>query len=108
MVRGVSDYRALLRSTEALRKIGACTSGRIPKANRHVRVRLRQWLLGIGKFPARIANMDLHATLIRNVIGPLWARWEGSPYLRHYKRLQQTQYDSPASIRARQWSAIHS
>ncbi|MFL5242851.1 MAG: phenylacetate--CoA ligase family protein [Gemmataceae bacterium] len=52
--------------------------------------------------------MDLHATLIRNVIGPLWARWEGSPYLRHYKRLQQTQYDSPASIQAKQWPAIHS
>jgi len=52
--------------------------------------------------------MDLHATLIRNLIGPTWARWEGSPYLRHFKRLQQTQYDPPETIAARQWAAVRS
>ena len=50
--------------------------------------------------------MDLHAFLIRNVIGPLWARWEKSPYLRHYRRLEQTQYDTPFAIRNRQWDAL--
>jgi phenylacetate-CoA ligase len=52
--------------------------------------------------------MDLHATLIRNLIGPTWARWEGSPYLRHFKRLQKTQYDPPETIAARQWAAVRS
>jgi phenylacetate-CoA ligase len=50
--------------------------------------------------------MDWHARLIRTVIGPLWARWESSPYLRHYERLRQTQYDAPEVVRARQWSAV--
>jgi phenylacetate-CoA ligase len=46
--------------------------------------------------------MDVHAALIRAAIGPLWARWEGSPYLRHYRRLRATQFDDPATIQARQ------
>jgi phenylacetate-CoA ligase len=50
--------------------------------------------------------MDWHALLIRTVIGPLWARWEGSPYLQHYRRLQRTQFDDPDAIRARQWEAV--
>jgi phenylacetate-CoA ligase len=50
--------------------------------------------------------MDGHAFLIRTILGPLWARWERSPYLRHYRTLRQTQYDSPQTIRARQWSAV--
>ncbi|HXG11937.1 MAG TPA: phenylacetate--CoA ligase family protein [Gemmataceae bacterium] len=50
--------------------------------------------------------MDLHARLIRRVIGPLWARWEGSPYLHHYRRLCRTQYDPPKLIAARQWAAV--
>jgi phenylacetate-CoA ligase len=44
--------------------------------------------------------------LIRAVLGPLWARWERSPYLRHYRRLRRSQYDDPETIRARQWSAV--
>jgi phenylacetate-coenzyme A ligase PaaK-like adenylate-forming protein len=50
--------------------------------------------------------MDWHATLTRTVIGPLWARWEGSPYLRHYRRLVRTQYDALEVIRDRQWAAV--
>jgi phenylacetate-CoA ligase len=50
--------------------------------------------------------MDLHAFLIRHAIGPLWARWEGSPYLRHYRRLRETQYDDPQTIRTRQWDRL--
>jgi phenylacetate-CoA ligase len=50
--------------------------------------------------------MDLHAHGIRTVIGPLWARWEGSPYLRHYRRLRGAQYDPPATVQAGQWAAV--
>jgi phenylacetate-CoA ligase len=50
--------------------------------------------------------MDWHAFLIRNAIGPLWARWERSPYLGHYRRLRRLQYDDPAAVRARQWAAV--
>ncbi len=50
--------------------------------------------------------MDLYASLVRTVIGPLWARWERSPYLRHYRRLRRTQYDPPEAVRARQWEAL--
>jgi phenylacetate-CoA ligase len=50
--------------------------------------------------------MDAHALIIRAVLGPLWARWEGSAYLAHYHRLRRTQYDDPATVRARQWAAV--
>src|SRR5262249_19903471 len=50
--------------------------------------------------------MDWHAALIRTAIGPLWARWERSPYLRHYAQLLRTQYDDPETIRSRQWAAL--
>lgn len=50
--------------------------------------------------------MDWHAHLVRAVIGPLWARWERSPYLRHYRLLRRRQYDDPDTVRARQWDAI--
>ena len=46
--------------------------------------------------------MDLHAFLIRHAIGPLWARWERSPYLRHYRQLRETQFHDPDAIRNRQ------
>src|SRR6516162_2346150 len=50
--------------------------------------------------------MDLHALGIRSVLGPLWARWERSPYLAHYRRLRRTQYDPPDTVRALQWDAV--
>jgi phenylacetate-CoA ligase len=50
--------------------------------------------------------MDVHALGIRAVLGPLWARWEGSPYLAHYRRLLRTQYDPADAVRARQWDAV--
>jgi phenylacetate-CoA ligase len=50
--------------------------------------------------------MDIHAAIIRKALGPLWARWEGSPYLRDHRRLQRAQFDSPETIRARQWNAL--
>ena len=33
---------------------------------------------------------------------PRLAAWEHSPYLRHYRELKRTQYDSPSAIRERQ------
>jgi phenylacetate-CoA ligase len=50
--------------------------------------------------------MDWPALLIRNVLAPLWARWESSPYLRHYRSLRKTQFDDLPTIRARQWTAL--
>jgi phenylacetate-CoA ligase len=50
--------------------------------------------------------VDWHARLIRQVIGPLWARWEGSPYLRHQRYLERTQYDRPQTIRHRQLQQV--
>jgi len=46
--------------------------------------------------------MDLLAPISRHLIAPLWAMWEKSPYLTHYKRLLKTQYDPPELIRQRQ------
>ena len=50
--------------------------------------------------------MDMHALVIRAVLGPLWARWERSPYLVHYRQLRRTQYQPPQKIAARQWSTL--
>ncbi len=46
------------------------------------------------------------STVVRYGIAPLWARWEGSPYLRHDRALKRTQFDPPDVIRARQWQAM--
>src|SRR5262249_21195649 len=51
-------------------------------------------------------RMDIHATLIRRVIGPIWARWEGSSYLRHYLDLARSQFDSPEAVKNRRFSAL--
>lgn len=50
--------------------------------------------------------MDLLAPIIRHLIAPAWAAWERSPYLRHYRQLLRTQYDSPQRIRERQWERL--
>jgi len=50
--------------------------------------------------------MDLHAGIIRHILGPAWARWEKSPYLSHYRHLRRAQFDSPGAIRAGQWRAL--
>jgi phenylacetate-CoA ligase len=55
---------------------------------------------------SRFNTMDLHALGIRAVIGPLWARWEDSAYLKHYRRLRQSQYDPMVTVRSRQWDAV--
>jgi phenylacetate-CoA ligase len=50
--------------------------------------------------------MDIHAAIIRSALGPLWARWERSPYLHQHRELCRRQYDSPEIIRIRQWQAL--
>src|SRR5437868_233168 len=40
------------------------------------------------------------------MIAALWARWEKSPYLRHYRELQRTQFDPPERVQARQFDAV--
>jgi len=50
--------------------------------------------------------LDLLAPISRNVIAPLWAAWERSPYLRHHRRLLRTQFDPPDSIRQQQWERL--
>ncbi len=52
--------------------------------------------------------MDCLAPLSRYTIAPIWAVWEGSPYLRHHARLLETQYDPPATIRQRQDQEVRS
>lgn len=52
--------------------------------------------------------MDLLAPISRNIIAPIWAAWEKSPYLSHYKRLLKTQYDPPETIRKRQTEKMRS
>ena len=50
--------------------------------------------------------MDWHALLIRHVIAPLWARWEQSNYLLHYRTLRRTQFDKESVIKERQWQRL--
>ena len=50
--------------------------------------------------------MDLLAPISRRLIAPAWAAWERSPYLRHYRRLKRTQFDSPELIRERQLTGL--
>jgi phenylacetate-CoA ligase len=51
---------------------------------------------------------DLLAAITRRLITPVWAVWERSPYLQHYRRLLRTQFDSPEVIRLRQWGKVES
>jgi len=44
--------------------------------------------------------------LHRCIIAPAWAAWEGSPYLRIYRQLCRSQFDSVDVIRARQWKNL--
>ena len=44
--------------------------------------------------------------LTRRVVVPLWAAWEGSPYLQHLRQLRLSQYYSSEQIRSTQWNAL--
>jgi phenylacetate-CoA ligase len=46
--------------------------------------------------------VDPLAVLVRYAIAPAWAAWERSDYLRVYRKLRATQYDTPEVTRDRQ------
>ena len=46
--------------------------------------------------------MDVLAPISRHIVAPLWATWEKSPYLYHYRKLLKTQYESPDKLSSRQ------
>ncbi|MGL4595729.1 MAG: phenylacetate--CoA ligase family protein [Thermoguttaceae bacterium] len=45
---------------------------------------------------------DFIAPFSRHIVAPIWAKWERSDYLKHYRKFLKTQYDSPETIRSRQ------
>jgi phenylacetate-CoA ligase len=51
---------------------------------------------------------DLHRFLNRSLIGPAWAAWERSPYLRIFRQLKRSQFDAPEVIRQRQSQQLSS
>jgi phenylacetate-CoA ligase len=50
--------------------------------------------------------MDWQRYFTRFLVAPAWAAWEGSPYLRNYRELKRTQFDSAERIRERQLSRL--
>jgi len=50
--------------------------------------------------------MDFLQYFTRHIVAPAWAAWEGSPYLRHLRRLKRTQYDPPETIVSRQLQSV--
>lgn len=46
---------------------------------------------------------DWYAPIARNVIAPIWARKEKSPYLRHLLYLEKSQYRPLEEVRKEQW-----
>src|SRR5262249_54562704 len=65
-----------------------------------------RWRMIRRAFEIRDDPMSLHAAFTRTIVGPLWAKWEKSSYLRHYHRLKKTQFLSADAIRARQWEDV--
>lgn len=50
--------------------------------------------------------MDIYKIICRNVVVPLWATYERSPYLKHLKHLDKSQYFNFEEIRAMQWEKL--
>jgi phenylacetate-CoA ligase len=50
--------------------------------------------------------MDLYKPVLKHLIMPLWAKWERSPYLKHLKYLDKSQYFPPNKIKEIQWEKI--
>lgn len=50
--------------------------------------------------------MDLYKPICKHIVIPLWAAWERSPYLKHLKYLEESQYLSEEKIREIQWNKI--
>lgn len=54
----------------------------------------------------QVDTMDLIAPLARNLVAPLWARWERSDYLHHYRGLLASQYKPLAELRQKQLERV--
>jgi len=54
----------------------------------------------------KVNSMDLYRHICRFIVVPLWAEYERSPYLKHYKYLQKSQYFDDSIVRQKQWDAI--
>lgn len=50
--------------------------------------------------------MSLSGSFIRNIIAPLWAAKEGSPYLRHLKLIERMKQRAPVQVKADQWRQL--
>ena len=50
--------------------------------------------------------MDLFAPFVKNIIAPTWAIKEKTPYLKHLKYLEKSQYFPLEEIRAEQWKKL--
>ncbi len=50
--------------------------------------------------------MDYYKPILKHVIMPLWAKWEKSPYLKHLKYLDKSQYFPLDKIKEIQWGKI--
>jgi len=50
--------------------------------------------------------MDLYKPICKHIVIPLWAAWERSPYLKHLKYLEKSQYFSEERIKEIQWGKI--
>lgn len=51
-------------------------------------------------------DVDLIAPFARSIVAPLWARWERSDYLHHYRTLMASQYEPLAVLRHRQLEEV--
>lgn len=49
---------------------------------------------------------DIFSKIVRNVIAPIWAWKENSPYLHHLKELEQIQFRSYQQVRTEQWHRL--
>ncbi|WP_319583451.1 phenylacetate--CoA ligase family protein [uncultured Pseudodesulfovibrio sp.] len=49
---------------------------------------------------------DLFSSVSRNFFAPLWAKYEGSPYLTHLKRFEKTQYADRDDMLKWQWEKL--
>ncbi|WP_165229486.1 phenylacetate--CoA ligase family protein [Aquisphaera insulae] len=50
--------------------------------------------------------MDFYAPVARAFIGPLWAAWERSPYLRHFRELKDREYEAAPVAQKKQWDVL--
>jgi len=50
--------------------------------------------------------MDIYKPICKHIVIPLQAKWERSPYLKHLRYLENSQYINPEEMKAIQWKKI--